>query len=88
MNKNIKLTWHSDPSHGWLAVPLNLIKLLNIADKISRYSYIDKNLKTVYLEEDCDAPQFISAAIASGIQITMAEHCYTDSAPIRDLPRF
>jgi hypothetical protein len=88
MNKNIQLIWHSDAGHSWLGVPLNLIKLLNIADKISKYSYIDKNLKTVYLEEDCDAPQFISAAIASGIQITMAEHCYIDSAPIRDLPRF
>jgi hypothetical protein len=88
MTKNIQLIWHSDAGHSWLGVPLNLIKLLNIADKISPYSYIDKNLKTVYLEEDCDAPEFISAAIARGIQITMAEHCYTDSAPIRDLPRF
>ena len=53
-------TFHCDPGHGWLAVPLAEIRKLGIADKISSYSYMSGGM--AYLEEDCDAPVFIKAA--------------------------
>ena len=56
------LTFHADPSHAWLAVPLNALEDLGITQKISRYSYKGKRL--AYLEEDCDAPVFLEAFIA------------------------
>ena len=56
------LTFHADPSHAWLAVPLNALEDLGITKKISRYSYKGKRL--AYLEEDCDAPVFLEAFIA------------------------
>lgn len=41
-----------DAGHGWLKVPLNECKGLDI----SRYSYMDSNF--AYLEEDCDFSRF------------------------------
>jgi hypothetical protein len=52
-------TFYSDGSHGWLRVPAVKLEEFNIADKISRCSYMRGT--DVYLEEDCDAPIFIKA---------------------------
>ena len=57
--------WYSDPGHAWLAVAGSLIRDLKIQDRISRYSYKGQD-STVYLEEDCDAPELIAAANAAG----------------------
>jgi hypothetical protein len=54
-----KLTFYCDPGHGWLRVPINLIKDLGIQNKISQYSYM--NFEYVYLEEDLDATTFFDA---------------------------
>jgi len=61
------LRFFSDPGHGWLEVPLQMIEELLIAPKISPYSYIDCSATaphthgTAYLEEDCDATIFLAA---------------------------
>jgi len=51
--------FYSDPSHGWLKVPKQLLHILGIAHNISHYSY-DKN-GYVYLEEDRDMSIFVGA---------------------------
>jgi len=50
---------YSDPGHGWYRVPRKKLIELNIADKITPYSYQygDK----VYLEEDQDMTTFLTA---------------------------
>lgn len=48
-----------DPGHGWVKVPLALIRELGIADKITRFSYWHAG--HVYLEEDCDLGLFFNA---------------------------
>jgi hypothetical protein len=48
-----------DPGHGWVKVPLALLRELDIADRVSRFSYYNKGY--VYLEEDCDASRFAGA---------------------------
>ena len=45
----------SDPSHGWLQVPLSTF--LEMKATASPYSYVNKPF--IYLEEDCDAPDFL-----------------------------
>lgn len=50
-----QFTFHSDPGHGWLEVPLHEIKVLGL--KVSDYSYYN-GVDTVYLEEDGDATKF------------------------------
>lgn len=51
--------FYSDPGHGWLRVPIMTLVRLEIAGKISPYSYWRKG--HAYLEEDCDASLLIKA---------------------------
>ena len=48
--------FYSDPGHGWVKVPVNLLHTLGIAGQISLYSY--QRGDSAYLEEDCDASLF------------------------------
>jgi hypothetical protein len=84
MNKT--LTFHADPAHGWLEVTREDLDALNIAHKISRYSYASGT--KVFLEEDCDATHYLRAAAANGWNITTTEkHTNADSF-IRNLNSF
>lgn len=84
--KPLKLKFHSDPSHGWLAVKRELIKDLGIADKITSFSY--ERGQSVYLEEDCDAALFIETAKAKGLQFVI-EHCKPQNySKIRNYPSY
>ena len=73
-----KYNFYSDPGHAWLEVPLTEICHLNLADKISSHSYINRGF--AYLEEDCDAPIFIKAA---GLTQENFEEIYQENTPIR-----
>ena len=81
----MKLRFISDPGHGWLEVPIQLIERFGIGDQISMYSYRRREL--AYLEEDCDYSVFIEAARKHGIDIELViEH--QDPTPIRHYQRF
>ena len=54
-----KFVCYEDPGHGWVKVSLFLLRKLNIADKITSYSY--QRGDYVYLEEDCDFSTFYDA---------------------------
>ena len=83
---NISLIFHTDPAHGWLEVNRADLDLLNIAHKISRYSYQKDD--RVYLEEDSDAAHYLRAAGGRGWTITTTEkHTNADSF-IRNLDSF
>jgi hypothetical protein len=75
----------SDPGHGWLEVPLDLLKVLGIKDQITVYSYLKGDL--AYLEQDCDAALFVQTARAQGITVDY-EDVYQDPTPIRNFKRF
>tara|TARA_R100001594_G_scaffold17292_1_gene35376 strand:+ start:3769 stop:4128 length:360 start_codon:yes stop_codon:yes gene_type:complete len=51
-------TFHTDGGHGWLEVSRSEINRLDMGHSISKYSYQSVDGKTIYLEEDCDAPEF------------------------------
>ncbi len=75
-----------DPGHGWLEVPLSELLTLGIAQKISRYSYQSRDGRTVYLEEDCDAPRFDKAKGPGAkwkVKLT-----YQDPTFVRSLPHY
>lgn len=74
--KTQKLTFHCDPSHGWLEVPMSDLETLGIAGLISAYSYTQGG--KAYLEEDCDANLYIEGAKAAGWTIQIVEK-YTDA---------
>lgn len=82
--ESIPLTFHSDPGHGWLAIPLALYHKLPF--NASRYSYISHKTATVYLEEDCDASKAIDAMTTLEIPHTIAEVSHNGDCFIRSLP--
>ena len=49
----------SDPGHGWVKVPLSMLRELGIDEQISPFSYMRG--ANAYLEEDCDAGLFMRA---------------------------
>ena len=57
-NRPRKFTYFTDPGHGWLKVPLKILKDLEIEKDITHYSYQKGDF--VYLEEDCDMTSFIN----------------------------
>ena len=67
----MKLSFYSDPGHGWLAVPLVLLDRLALLDRITTYSYMRGRL--AHLEEDQDASTFLAAARDSGIAVQVRE---------------
>jgi len=73
--------FHSDPGHGWLAVRKTELAFLNIADKITPYSYAKGD--TVYLEEDCDAGEFVKAYEAKFGKKPVYKESYLERTPIR-----
>lgn len=90
--------FHSDGGHGWLKVPLSLIKYLGINELISGFSYQDST--HAYLEEDCDLTTFL---IATGLYrpnpnvfqkqfcqafMRMVPEVYAHHSPIRNYPHY
>jgi len=69
--KKMLLTFYHDASHGWLEVPIETIKALGVADKITGFSY--KKDGNAYLEEDYDAGLFLKAAEAEGLEVEITE---------------
>ncbi len=70
--------FYHDAGHGWLAVPIEEVRELNV--KISQYSYIKG--ETVYLEEDCDAPLFMKAYKEKMGEELLSEYVYHDGKSI------
>jgi len=57
--KTMTFLFHTDPGHGWLEVPFQMLQFLNIEDVITAYSYMQG--QTCYLEEDQDVMTFVKA---------------------------
>ena len=67
----VKLTFHEDAGHGWLEVPVNLLTALDLTPgDFSECSFISKDEKAVFLEEDCDAPKFDHHAKKAGWKVS------------------
>lgn len=84
----MKFIYHTDPSHGWVAVPHATLVASGVAEQISRCSHSCPASKTCYLEEDRDATLFIEAFRAQGNTIELSEQ-HTDSHSfVRRLPSY
>lgn len=55
-----KYTWHTDPGHSWLEVPLEQVRRFERTEQVqvSYHSYMHGDY--AYLEEDCDAAAFLN----------------------------
>lgn len=56
-------TFFNDPGHGWLQVRGSDLQDLGLKcrDFSAEGNYVQRARGFIYLEEDCDAPQFIRA---------------------------
>jgi hypothetical protein len=79
--------YHTDPGHGWIAVPLKLINELGISKDITPYSF--RGATVAYLEEDCDAGLFFQSYEAKFGHKPKTRLSHTDkSHRIRNYRRF
>lgn len=80
-------TYHQDPGHGWIAVPVAELADLGILGKISHYSYLQGGI--AYLEEDCDAAIWHIARTTKddGVKPELIER-HVDNTPIRNYPSY
>lgn len=82
----LKLKYHQDPGHGWIAAKIELVRKLGIASQITAYSY--KRGQAVYLEEDCDAMLLLNALKERGIRYELDYRNSDRRSPIRSYERF
>jgi hypothetical protein len=82
------VTYHMDPGHGWLAVPVKMLSPLGLSvNDFTPYSYQSRAGTTVYLEEDCDASKFMTAfEAANGFKCPVNEKHTNARHWIRSLP--
>lgn len=81
--------FHEDAGHGWLEVPMQYLKDLNILKDITGYSYRSRDRKTAYLEEDLDACTFLDKVYGTDypLQHRHMERVWDgDRSFIRELP--
>lgn len=78
----VVIKFYSDPGHGWGAVKRQKLYELRIADKITGFSYQKGN--TVYLEEDCDLPTFVTTLAIKGITVEYVNKHTDRRSPIRN----
>lgn len=79
--------FYSDPGHGWLKVDKRDILALSIQEKITSFSY--KNGRSVYLEEDQDASQFLKAYKDTyGFEPKINYHSTNRTSRIRKYPSY
>jgi hypothetical protein len=87
--QKLNLVYHTDPGHGWLAVPMDMVRQLGLVDKISDYSYQTPGGQALaYLEEDCDAPLLLEALKAAGHEYHISTVRTDRGSPIRGYPSF
>jgi hypothetical protein len=76
-------TFHTDPGHGWLAVPERDLADVGLsAYSFSRYSF--RKSDWFYLEEDCDMAKFMEAFRARFGELPKLREQYANgNSPIR-----
>jgi hypothetical protein len=77
----MKLTYFTDPGHGWVRVKRDVLGRMGIEDRISQYSY--QRGEYVYLEEDCDLTVLFKALELDGKKLELVERHTNRSSKIR-----
>jgi len=74
INKSVTLNFYSTPSHGYLQVHKNLVSEIASCKALkSSFSFYNDKLCLFYFEEDCDAPEILTALKNMGYEINIRE---------------
>jgi hypothetical protein len=82
----IKIGCHTDAGHGWYSVKRHILEEFVDLSDISSFSY--QRGKTVYLEEDSDAPKLIEQLKKQQIEFEIKWYKQRDTSPIRSYDSF
>ena len=84
----LKLTYHNDPSHGWLGISGDLLRAIiapkKVSEEVSGYSYYHQQSDMFYLEEDCDATVALAPLREGGYDYEVVD-AYSESCFVRRL---
>lgn len=84
--ESFKVKVYSDSGHSWAAVKRSVLNDLGIQNRITQYSY--QRGETVYLEEDCDFPLFVTEMCKHGYWIEHEHRDHGTRSVIRSYERF
>ncbi len=84
--KPIKLTYYITERHGYIEVPLSLLRKLKISKLISEYSKVLR--RTVFVEEDGDATLLTKRLKLEGYNVTLVENERRNQDFFDCLPKF
>ena len=77
----------SDPGHGWVRVPVKELVRMDIAHKITPYSYLKGDI--AFLEEDVDLTLFVERKREMNEEFTIQEYSSTErQSKIRSYCRY
>jgi hypothetical protein len=82
MTQQITLNYFTDPGHGWIEAPIQLLKQLGIVNKITSYSY--RKGDTAFLEEDCDSALLLMELTKHDVKYDVIEHHTNNDSKIRN----
>lgn len=71
--KTATLNFYETPSHGYLQVHKNLMRDIEVEAFKSSYSFYNAKAGLFYFEEDCDAPEVLTALRNAGYEINIVE---------------
>jgi hypothetical protein len=78
--------YHQDSGHGWLAVPIQELRDLGIAERITSWSYINK--ETAFLEEDLDLGTFLEMRSKVNLNVQLIDRYVDGLCDIRNYPSY
>lgn len=79
--KDFTFNFFNDPGHGWLEVPVELIRRYDLRYKISICSYMTQS--HVYLEEDYDANLLLDKLRDEGVTFSLVNFHDDEESEIR-----
>ena len=72
--KTATLNFYATPNHGYLQVHKNLMRGIRVEALKSGYSFYNAKAGLFYFEEDCDAPEVLTALRDAGYEINIVEN--------------
>jgi len=85
--KTLAFDFISDPGHGWVKVSFTQLVRIVGPDWRSTFSSCSfERGEHAYLEEDSDAPRFVKACQAAGIEPRWRMRCSERESRIRNYP--
>lgn len=86
MEKTFTIIVYSDGGHAWGKVKRQVLRNLDLEDKISPYSYQLRD--NVYLEEDCDLGLLLQALYNNNTRVKFIEKHTDKESRIRSYDRY